>query len=466
LQNDDDVLEQDVEIEPPKPHGKKQEILMRGFLFPKVKEIFAVCGTKFGKSIALAVGLNNGVIQKRNAKWRWMAPIYRQTTIGMDYFRGIVPPSPHTEFLETKMLLKYPYLNSQIEFMHTQNPVDLEGPGLSGQVGDEAAKMTYDAYISSRTTVTRTGATSIWTSTPYGKNWFHKKCMEAKDEMEWAIKSGREPTKLFIHAPTSANPFVSAEAIAQARRDLPLRLFEQYYLAKFVDDGNIFMGVRECVRGPVIELDGASQYWLADNAKESPVVIGVDWAKQRDYAVFKAIDYSARPLRVVGFQRFHGVNYLGAVKELYHFAKRFKEVGIIFHDKTGVGEALDDMLGNFPLPFHGFHFSNSSKASIINGLGLTFEKKDVVLPNWPLMLSELDSYEVSVSKSGLFVYNAPSGNHDDTVIALALAVAAANEYSGTSEVRFMEDLPKDEKLGAIDKYYEDLIRDTEQDSPF
>ena len=416
-------------------------------------------------SLGAATCLTNAAMQKRGAKWRWLAPVFRQASVGLDYFKGLVPPPPHSEFLDSKMLIKFPYLGSQIEFMHTSNPVDLEGPGIAGQVGDEAAKMHFDAYVSAKTTTTRTHGPSMWVSTPYGKNWFYKKYMEAKDEMAWAIKNGKPVTKIAIHAPTSANPFVTKEVLEQARRDMPDRLFRQYYMAEFLDDGSIFVGVRECVRGPEIQRDGHAQHWFVGDIMHRDVVIGVDWAKRRDYTVFMAIDHTVTPRKVVGFMRFHGLSYVAAVKELYLFARKFKTVGTIWHDKTGVGEALDDLLGGFPLPFHGFTFSNSSKASIVNTLGMTFEKKDIELPNWPLMLSELDLYELTVSETGTMRYNAAAGGHDDIVMALALANAAAQEYMGDFEIRFAEDLPGDKKLETIDRYYSDLISDAD-DSPF
>lgn len=457
-----------VEIQPPKPHSRKQELIMRAFLFPEVREVFVACGSKFGKSLGAATCLTNAVMNKHGGRWRWLAPLYRQSKIGMDYFSKLVPPSPHSEFSYAKMRIDFPLLDSNIEFMHTQTPVDLEGAAIDGQIGDEAAKMPYQAYVSARTTQTFTRGPSMWVSTPYGKNWFYKRYMECKEQMEWAISKGQVPTVLAIHAPTISNPFVHPDVIAQAKQDLPDRLFRQYYGAEFCDESSIFIGYNECSTGPELEFESANQHhWLhADHAKAS-VVIGADWAKVRDYAVFVAIDYNATPKKVVGFQRFHGISYVAAVKELYQFSKNFKQVSTIWHDKTGVGEALDDMLGHFPLPFMGFTFSNQSKASIVNGLGLTFEKKDIDIPKWGILLSELATYEVTVSDTGLMRYNASAGSHDDTVIALGLANAAASEYQqGSFEVRLLDDLPKDRRLNSLERYYNDLISDSSNDSPF
>jgi hypothetical protein len=439
---------------------------MRAFLFQEVQEVFVACGSKFGKTIGASVALTNGVMNKTGARWRWIAPIYRQALIGMSYFKGIIPPPPHSETIESKMIIRFPYIKSEIEFWHTQNPVDLEGAGIHGQIGDEAAKMPYDAYVSAKTTTTFTRGPSMWISTPYGKNWFYKKYTEAKAEMEWAIRNGRSPRQLAIHAPTTDNPFVSKEVIEQARRDLPDRLFRQYYLAEFIDEGSVFLGYRECVDQSLPEIEkSARTVWFHPDAKSKAVVIGADWAKHKDFTVFFAIDYESKPRRCVGVMKFHGLAYTQAVKELYHFAKNFRTVAIAWHDKTGVGDAIDDFLAPIPIPFHGVTLTNSIKSNLVNTLGLTFEKKDIVLPNWPDMLQELDVFEVEVSETGLMRYNAASGNHDDIVMAMALANSAAEEFMGSSyDIRFIEDLKEDKSILTLDRYYKDLIEDEDDEA--
>jgi hypothetical protein len=440
---------QEITIQPPTPHSKKQELIMRGFLFPTVNEIVVVCGSKFGKSLSASACLTNAAMVKRGANWRWIAPIYRQAKIGMKYFKGILPPAPHSDFVESKMMINLPNLDSNIEFWHTQNPMDLEGAGIHGQILDEAAKMPYQAYVSSKTTTTQTRGKTMMISTPLGKNWFYKKYMECKEQMDWAIKHGREPLKLAIHAPTSANPFVSKEVLEAARKELPDRLFRQHYLAEFLDEGSVFVGFRDCTEGDELPVFGAIQQWICDKPEDIDVVIGADWAKQHDYTVFTAIDYKHPKPKVVGFMRFQSLKYTDAIVELWRFAKQFKSIGHILHDKTGVGEAIDDMLVKTGLPFSGFLFTNQSKSSLINRLMIRFERNDIIIPNWTELLKELEAFEVEVSEIGTMKYNAPAGMHDDTIMSLGLAVMAYEEYAGGFELRFVEDLPYDKNLNRI-----------------
>ncbi len=156
-----------------------------------------------------------------------------------------------------------------------------------------------------------------------------------------------------------------------------------------------------------------------------------------------------------------------AVKELYHFGRRFKTVGLLNHDITGVGQGIDDMVAQVNLPVQGITFTNRSKSDMVNQLILAFQKKEISLPNWPDMVRELDAYEVVTSAIGNYRYSAPEGSniHDDIVSALMLAWAAALEYSGDFSIRFLEDLPEEKGKLTLNKWYSDLIED-DVDSPF
>lgn len=457
---------QEVEIQTIKPHSAKQELIMKAFQYKQVNEIFVACGTKFGKSIAASTALTNGIFSDAGGTWRWIAPIYRQAKIGIDYFKGIVPPAPHSDLIESKMLMRFEHLDSRLEFWHTQKPVDLEGAAVKGQVGDEAAKMPYDAYISANTTTTFTQGLSMWISTPWGKNWFFKKFKEAQERMAWCLRNNKIPDMIAIHAPTVANPLVSPKVIQLAKMRLSERMFKQYYLAEFLDDGSVFINFRKCVKGSELDFgEGSVQRWFADQSEydkngviDRDVVIGVDWAKHKDYTVIFVIDPMCNPRRVVGFMRFQGIKYTDQIKELYLICKMYRNVGMILHDKTGVGVAIDDMLSSIPFPFEGVTFTNALKSELVNNLGMSFEKETIEIPNWSELLKELDVFEVVVNKLGTTIYNAPEGSHDDIVMALCLAVRAASEYAGDFEIRYLEDLDK-QNLMPMDKYYLDLIED-------
>ena len=448
----------------PKPHSHKQKMIMQSLFCHGITEVWVACGTKFGKSFAGGACLSSRAFVTQGGLFRWVAPIYSQTKIGLKYCQKILPKELIT-VNRGEPSIYIPDKETTIEFKSGKYPEDLEGETINGYCLDECAKMTEQVYDSAKTTVTISRGPIIAFSTPRGKNWFYNKCMAAKNEMEWSIKNGIQPSRIFITAPSIDNPAVTKEAVEDARRNLPDRLFRQYYLAEFMDDGSVFINYRQCVKSDIpIQFDGPTQFWFHSDASKLDVVIGVDWAKHKDFTVFTAIDYLSGKRRIVGFMRFQGIPYTQAVRELYIFCKKFKEVGTVWHDKTGVGDAIDDLMSSLPIPYNGIIFTNSSKSNMVNILGMSFEKEEIELPNWGTLIDELDSFEVTVSESGNMKYAAAKGLHDDIVFSLCLANQAAVEYAGTGmEIRFLEELGTSKSNLTLDRFYRDLIDDDDDD---
>jgi hypothetical protein len=70
---------------------------------------------------------------------------------------------------------------------------------------------------------------------------------------------------------------------------------------------------------------------------------------------------------------------------------------------------------------------------------LAFERGDIKILNDEILIGELEAYERSVSTyTGHSRYNAPSGLHDDTVMALALAWYGLHQRSTTLD--FVENI--------------------------
>ena len=397
-------------------------------------------------TLGLSSALVSAAPLRPQTLWRWIAPIYPQTRIGMRYIQRMMPKD-HIKVNRADMTIEMPAIDSIIQFFHGQHPSSLEGEASSGNVLDECAKMKHDVYASVKTTVTVTRGIIVGISTPLGKNWFWEKCMEAQEEMRRAYKEKRQPKKIFITAPTSANPFVMKEAIEEARRSLPARLFEQYYLAKFVDDSEVFCGFRECLYGDHIEMmnQAYQMYVIPDLATDAndrykvSVIIGADWGKITDFTVFTVWDYVNR--RLIGFMRFKGEDYVNSIRNLVDFADKFSFVEMVYHDQTGLGEPINDLLSRTELPYEGVTFSNKTKAAMVNIMIMGIQTRTVKLLNWFEMIKELDAYEVTTTEIGVMRYSAPNGMNDDIVSSMILGYAGMTEYSDQSfDVKIMEEL--------------------------
>lgn len=422
---------------------------------PECRDLVVACGTKYGKTLSASAGISKALISKPRAMWRWIAPYFSQCKIGMDYVSRQLPTTPDFKPNESTMRIPCKSLDSYIQFFHAQNYLALEGFATAGTVFDEAAKIRKEAYDANETTRTRTLAKQAYFSTPLGKNHFYDKYMEAREEMALARRQLRVPRMMAITARTEDNPWIPRESIEHARRTLPERLFRQYYLAEFVDDAEVFGNYKGAFIGERLSFDSDSCIWFDKDCDKSKVVIGADWAKTIDFTVFIAFDIETK--RVVGFQRFHKRTYIDAVRCLITFSKRFAETLIVWHDKTGVGQAIDDQMSYTGLNYKGVTFTNAWKTNSINALITSFEHKSIELPNWSMLDKELGAFEVKQNELGNMTYSAPSGQHDDIVCALILAHSALMQYADMKmEVRFLEDLKSDKglsRLNAFEEFY-------------
>jgi phage terminase large subunit-like protein len=203
----------------------------------------------------------------------------------------------------------------------------------------------------------------------------------------------------------------------RARERVPDRTYRQEWLAEFVDDGGgVFRRVLEAATGTVQDdpIDGHNY------------VMGVDWGKSNDYTVIAVIDSETKEL--VLMDRSNKVDYSVQVMRLTALCDRFHPAAIVA-ERNSMGEPLIEALQRSDLPVIPFITTNATKANIIDGLALAFERGDLRIIHDPILVSELQAYESERLPSGLQRYSAPDGMHDDCVMSLAMAWTGVQEYS-------------------------------------
>jgi hypothetical protein len=237
-------------------------------------------------------------------------------------------------------------------------------------------------------------------STPKGTaNYFHTLYQRGQDPQNADWASWRMPT--------STNPFMPPTEIEAARGDLTDLAFAQEYLAEFVTwAGSVFRRIRDAVQ----PLD-----------RHPASMIGVDWGRTGDYTVFVAISPAGH---VVGIDRFRGIEYSLQRARLAEFWQQHGSRSWIVAESNSMGGPVIEQLQADRLPVVGFQTTGPSKAGIIQALALAFERGAIRIPDDPVLLGELQAFEGHPSPSGAMKYGAPSGLHDDTVMALAIAWAA------------------------------------------
>ena len=292
---------------------------------------------------------------------------------------------------------------SEIRAKSADNPVSLLGEGLDWVIVDEAARLKpsiWESHLSQRLIDKQGWALLI--STPRGKGYFHGLFKKGQ---------GLDPDYESWNCPSWENPFLDGEAIERERGRLPEQVFQEQYVAEFIEgSGAVFRNVRKYATGDFQAPIRGEQYYA-----------GLDLAKVEDYTVLVIVN---RRLEVVFVDRFHRIDWAQQIDRVRMACRRYNDA-LLLCDSTGVGEPIFESLLRAGCRARPYPFTSASKASLINNLALRFEEQRLTLPTpeaWPVGIDELEAYEYSVTDAGTTRSGAPSGQHDDCVISLALAV--------------------------------------------
>jgi hypothetical protein len=148
--------------------------------------------------------------------------------------------------------------------------------------------------------------------------------------------------------------------------------------------------------------------------------MGIDWGKQNDFTCVSVGCVTCK--QEVALDRFNQIDYVFQRARLTVLQERWK-AGVILAESNSIGEPVIEVLQREGLPVSGFQTTAQTKPPLIENLGLVFERAEWQFLPDPIWRGELEAYERQVSPTtGRASYNAPSGSHDDTVIARALMV--------------------------------------------
>ena len=363
------------------------------------------CGRRWGKT---RLGVNECLdVAARGGRAWWVAPSYKMSEVGWRPLRRI-GGSIGAEVRKVDRQVLIPGAG-EVSVRSADKPDSLRGEGLDFVVMDECAFITEEAWIEAlRPALSDRQGEAMFISTPKGRNWFWRLYMRGQDdnESEWRSWS----------FPTSANPYIAAAEIAAAREQLPEATFRQEYLAEFIDDaGLVFRNITECV-GDLPEHPSSNQRY----------VMGVDWGQVNDFTVLIVMESPS--CRVCDIDRFNQIGWDVQRARLVELAEEWG-VSTILAEHNSIGGPNIEQLQSEGLPVKGFQTTSQSKQDVMVALQLAFERGDITIPDDDVLINELRAFEAERLPSGRWRYSAPDGVHDDTVIALSLALEAANRPS-------------------------------------
>ena len=301
----------------------------------------------------------------------------------------------------------------RIMFLSADNPESILGLGFKGIVVDEAARIPADVWhYTIRPTLAQTLGWATLISTPNGRGWFYDLHTRGKDPQEKDYQS--------FHFASNTNPYFPAEEWEEAKRTMPADVFRQEYEAEFLEDSaGVFRNVDDCLM-------------TTPPTRADDVAIGCDLAKHTDHTVLIAMDRKTG--HCLDMERFNHLDWPIQKERIVNFYRRYN--GLLVMDATGIGDPVYDDLRHVIPRIEPVKLTNLSKTQLIQRLVVAVEQRQVGWPTaWTVVTDEIKRYEYQITPNGSITYNAPSGYHDDCVIALSLANSARYQFKWIGEAR-------------------------------
>ena len=378
----------------PTPHINQQKILECDKRFRVV-----MCGRRFGKSeLSQILSVTYAV---KGLSVAYITPTYGLAKV----FFGKLTES--LELPKNKSDLRIDFPNSgQIEFFTGERLDNLRGRKFHLVIIDEASfipDLEQGWQNSIRPTLTDYKGKALFLSTPRGKNYFYSLFMK-QGENDWAS----------FKFTSYDNPHIDPQEIDEARMQLPEVVFEQEYMANPSENsanpfGNQF--ITNCIK-PI--------------SNQPIVAFGIDLAKSVDHTVIIGLDNEGN---VAYFDRFQ-MDWHNTKENI----KRLPRCPILI-DSTGVGDPITEDLKRENIMVEGLKFTSQSKQQLMEGLATAIQQARIGFPSG-VIVNELEVFEYQFTSNGVR-YSAPSGFHDDCVMALALAWSNFSIKRGNGRYTFM-----------------------------
>lgn len=281
------------------------------------------------------------------------------------------------------------------------NPVDV--------VFDEYSEMPETIWTAIIQPILRENhGTATFIFTPKGKNHSWKLLQMAKDNPnEWYcdVQTVMD-TKIF-----------TLDELLEIQRNTPQALYEQEYMCSFQEGaGQFFRRIRN-------NLYGREEY----QPEWGDFQLGVDLGKYQDFTVITP--FNLNTFRAYNQDRFNQIDWNLQKARIEVAARKFSNARVKI-DRTGIGDPIVEDLKARGLNISdedSIAFTESMRMNLLNNLSMLLEQDKIQIPNDEGLISELESFQYSLSPLGKIKVSCPENMHDDRVMSLALAVWGVSE---------------------------------------
>jgi len=342
---------------------------------------------------------------KPNAKIGWVSPIYKQCKKVFDEIDNAFASNQFVFKHKNKTDLTFTsHNNTSINFYSAERYDNIRGETFDYLILDEFAFMDSEAWSEVlRATVLVRGKKVLFLSTPKGKNHFHR----------LHSLGGTNPQYKSFNMTSYDNPIINPTEIDDAKATLPEHVFRQEYLAEFVDGGSgLFLNPTTITKGDIT----------------NRMYAGLDIGRADDYTVLSVFNERGE---MVFIDRWNNAMWNVIVDKVVQRINEFKCHTYV--EVNGVGDPIFEQVkqkvndSNLIQPFV---TTSKSKQDIIEQLVVANQNKEVKFLDIEWLLKELDLFTYDYNpKTKSVKYSAPSGFHDDGVMATAIGYNALKQIS-------------------------------------
>lgn len=359
------------------------------------------CSRQWGKSFMLLQLILYYALNERNSRVVFVSMSYAQANkIFNELIRGVEKSGviKRKNASENSIIMEN---GSEIYIRSYQRAELIRGLAATTLIVDEAAFIKDEDWQAVlRPTLATAGIRGILFSTPRGHNYFYE--MYCKGELS------DYPNYHSYYSTFRENPFANLSEIEDAHRSLPEKIYEAEYEAKFVSGNlSVFDNYRNCTTGKCVTgktigaIDvGNADDWTVLTLMNGNKVIGM-WSWRKD--TFENI-----------------INQIVKLLQEYNVFKCWVET-------NGLGSPFYEFLfkrvreQRLRVSLESWTTTNASKQNIVEQLVNDFAMNNIIIPNDPELMLQLDHFTCSYStKSKAIVYGGENGFHDDYVMSLAI----------------------------------------------
>jgi hypothetical protein len=306
----------------------------------------------------------------------------------------------------------------KIELKSADNPDTLQTTGLDFLWISEAQDISEEAYqkVVPATRSPEVNGKQYVEGIPamYPDHWFSKM-------YDHAARQDHRTSRNFLafKATYLDNPLISDEIRDEIEIDdrafLPERAWRRMYLAERSTSAGFFKNIDQCISGDLIQAPIPGTRYVA----------GLDLGRRRDFTILFILDQVQR--KVIYYNRWDP-KYSWPDQRV-HITNIFQDWG--FHrliiDSSGVGDVIGEELQNSGLPVEFFTITSENRTPLLDNLAVAMERETVHFPHVDGLVRELRAFQFQRTVRGRWRAEAPSGEHDDHVFALALGLTACDE---------------------------------------